>query len=305
MTDNIAKSAVIEFSTSVNQLAQQMKSQAFDKVMVTRGHRGKKVEATKQVGISSMMVGEVRHGDTVIGNIDHLARWMTFETFSDAQLLGIADTLQTNVNFLSSYLQSMSLAYARVLDKVVVDAVLTDNALTGEQGNISTPFNPNNIVAVTEGSGTTQTGLNQGKLVKIEEIIYSSGIDMSEKIYVGITARQRRDLQGIEQVTNIDYNSIKPLATGTIQSWSNLIFVPMEGTSTMDIIPKDSVTGYRQLPCWTKSSIELGIQEDFSARVDLRTDKQYDTQLYVRGRAGATRLEESLVGMILCNEENN
>jgi Phage capsid protein len=49
---------------------------------------------------------------------------------------------------------------------------------------------------------------------------------------------------------------------------------------------------------WAKSGVHLGKWRDIQAKIDLRIDKRYATQVYVEGMFGGTRLEEKKVVLI-------
>ena len=51
---------------------------------------------------------------------------------------------------------------------------------------------------------------------------------------------------------------------------------------------------------WAKSGLKLGIGKDASARISERADKNYATQVFYSMIIGATRMEESKVGIITC-----
>jgi len=51
-----------------------------------------------------------------------------------------------------------------------------------------------------------------------------------------------------------------------------------------------------------EDGIALGIGKDVSARIDVRADKGYATQVYYCMSVGATRMEESKIVQIDCDE---
>ena len=53
---------------------------------------------------------------------------------------------------------------------------------------------------------------------------------------------------------------------------------------------------------FTEDAIKLALGKDVSAKISERADKSYSTQVYYAMDLGATRMEESKVVQIPCNE---
>ena len=66
----------------------------------------------------------------------------------------------------------------------------------------------------------------------------------------------------------------------------------MDGTNTTD----------RLVFAYTADSIKLAVGKDITAKIDVRPDKSYATQVYTCMSIGATRMEETKVFQIPCNE---
>ena len=108
---------------------------------------------------------------------------------------------------------------------------------------------------------------------------------------------QISNLLAEEKFTSADYNTIKALVQGEINTFMGFEFLvsnrlPMHPTQTND----------RQCFAFTEDAIKLAIGKDITARIDERPDKSYSTQVYYCMSIGATRMEKEKVIQINCDE---
>jgi hypothetical protein len=99
------------------------------------------------------------------------------------------------------------------------------------------------------------------------------------------------------EVKSSDYNTVKALAMGQLDSFLGFKFImsnrlKFDATNTTD----------RLVYAFTQDAIKLAIGQDVIARIDERADKSYSTQVYYAMSIGATRMEEEKVVQIPCNE---
>ena len=99
------------------------------------------------------------------------------------------------------------------------------------------------------------------------------------------------------EVKSSDFNTVKALAQGQIDSYLGFKFI-MSNRLSFDA----SNTDDRLVFAFTKDAIKLAIGKDVTARIDERADKSYSTQVYYCMSIGATRMEEEKVVQIPCNE---
>ncbi len=162
---------------------------------------------------------------------------------------------------------------------------------TGENGTTNTSFDTSN-----QQISASSAGLTVGKLREAKKILLANEVDVEmDPLNIAVTAKQMDDLLGTTEVTSSDYNSIKALVQGSVDTFMGFKFVHTE---------KLGVDGSsnRRIIAWAKSGIHLGIWDDISTRVSDRPDKNHSTQVYVQGTFGATRTEEGKVIEILCSE---
>jgi hypothetical protein len=114
------------------------------------------------------------------------------------------------------------------------------------------------------------------------------------------------------QVTSSDYNSVKALVDGKIDTFMGFKFIRSQRLPTRSgTLAFDTATGavgsgggdaagYRRCFAWAKSGLLLAIGIDSISDISERKDKSLATQVYHAQTCGATRMEEEKVVEILC-----
>jgi len=167
------------------------------------------------------------------------------------------------------------------------------SANTGVAGGTST------ALPSTQKTATSQQtdGLTIAKLRSAKYILDNNDIDPSLKRFVCCGPKQVQDLLGTTEVTSSDYNTVKALATGDINSFLGFEFI-MSTRLNLDTTYTDD----RLFFAFTEDAIKLAIGKDVSAKISERADKSYSTQVYYSMDLGATRMEEEKVVQIPCDE---
>lgn len=108
-------------------------------------------------------------------------------------------------------------------------------------------------------------------------------------------AGQIADLLNVTQVTSADYNTVKALAQGEIDTYLGCKFIRSQRLGT------DS-DGNRQVLMFTQSALGLAVGADIQTKISERADKNYATQVFLSMSIGATRIEEEKMVEIACTE---
>jgi hypothetical protein len=205
-----------------------------------------------------------------------------------ADLIDNVDKVRTLIDPTSSYALAAAYALGRAQDDEII-AAATGNAYTGETGSTSTPLGAGQ--AITE-SGTA--GLTIAKLRTAKETLDNGNVDPSIARFICVGPRQITDLLGTTEVTSSDYNTVKALANGDINSFLGFKF----------IVPNQlSIASSKRLClAYAMDGMKLALGQDLMTRIDERSDKGYATQVYVCQSIGSTRMEESKVVSIQAHE---
>ena len=283
MSSQVTTAFVQQYSANVQMLSQQMGSLLRDKVRV-ESVTGKNA-FLDQVGSVTAVEKTSRHSDTPQIDTPHARRRLSMADYEFADLIDQQDKVRLLIDPTSSYAQAAAMAMGRAIDDVIISAAL-GTAYTGETGSTSTA-NANQIV---HGSG----GLTVAKLRTAKQTLDLSDVDPSIPRYIIVSPKQISGLLNITEVTSSDFNTVKALATGEVNSYLGFNFIvsnrlALSGTT-------------RSCIAFAQDGIALGIGKDISASIDERADKSYATQVYYCMSIGATRMEEAKVVEVQCTE---
>jgi len=207
-----------------------------------------------------------------------------------ADLIDDPDKVQMLIDPTSTYANAAAYAIGRAMDDSIIAAAL-DSASTGKAGATSTALPAGQKVAV----GSPATGLTIAKLVSAKKILDQNNVDPSIKRFIAVHPEQVEDLLNSTTVTSSDFNTVKALVQGDINTFLGFEFI----TSTR--LATDS-SDHRKVFAWAEDGIKLAVGKDLKTEIGPRADKSYSTQVYVCASFGATRMEEEKVVQILCSE---
>jgi len=291
MSDQISTAFVQQYSTNVGLLLQQRGSKLRDCVTVG-SYTGKAAKAVEQIGSVTAQARTSRHSDTPLISTPHDARWVFPTDYEWADLIDDQDKLRMLIDPTSPYAINGAYALGRAMDQLIISAAL-GTAKTGENGTTNTSFATATQQVTVGGS---PTGLTVAKLRSAKKILLGNEVDVEmDPLYIAVTAKQLDDLLGTTEVTSSDYNTVKALVQGQVDTFMGFKFIHTE------LLGLDSSSD-RRVIAWAKSGLHLGMWNDINSKIDQRADKSYATQVYVKGTFGATRTEEKKVVEILCSE---
>ena len=208
-------------------------------------------------------------------------------TYEFADLIDDADQVATIVDPTSAYAQSAASAMNRAVDDEII-AAATGTAKTGKAGSTSTDLASAHIIA--HGSA----GLTVAKLLSAKEQLDLADVDPSIPRHIAVAPQQITNLLNTTEVKSSDFNTVKALARGELNSYLGFTF------HVSNRLALDSTT--RTCFAWAQDGILLAIGQDQKSRIEERSDKSFSTQIYYSQTVGATRMEEDKVVSILCTE---
>lgn len=301
MSFDITTAFVQQYREGVLMLSQQKMSRLRNTVIVDSGIVGKS-EYFDQVGVRGLALPVAnRHGDSPLASTPWARRKVNMVDYDDGDLIDKMDRAKTLNDPTNPTVMALAAQFGRTMDKVIINSFFAD-ALTGETGATTTIFptsTTTNVVAVNSwayGTGTGNAGLTVSKLIEAKKMLKTAeaiqeGMPDSE-VYCAFNAKTEADLLATTEVTSSDYNSVKALVNGEIDTFLGIKFVRTELLNT------DGT--YLRVPMWVKSGMALGIGVDIKAEIAPRADKRFSTYAYFGMSIGATRLEEAKVIEIKC-----
>ncbi len=286
MSSQITTAFVQQYSNNVQMLSQQKGSllrNAVDSETIV----GKNA-FFEQVGQATAQKRVSRHSDTPQIDTPHQRRRVSLVDYEYADLIDKQDQVRTLIDPTSSYAQAAAFALGRAMDDEIISAI-SGNAFSGETG--STTVALPSAQKITE-SGTD--GLTIAKLRNAKELFDSASVDPSIPRYIVVGPKQISDLLGTTQVTSSDFNTVKALANGEINSFLGFNFITSNRLSI--------ASSKRLCLAFAMDGVKLALGQDIMTRIDERSDKGYATQVYVCMTMGATRMEEEKVVTIQAHE---
>jgi hypothetical protein len=286
MSTEITTAFVEQYSSNIQMLSQQKGSLLRDKVRV-ESVTGKNA-FFDQVGSVTASVRSTRHADTPQSDTPHSRRRVSLVDYEFADLIDDLDKVRMLVDPTSTYALAAAYAMGRAMDDAII-AAATGSADTGVAGGTAVALPSSQIIA--EG-GTT--GMTIAKLREAKEIIDLADVDPSLPRHIIVSPKQITDLLGTTEVTSSDFNTVKALAQGDINSFLGFNFIVSNRLAVASQI--------RDCIAFVSDGIGLAVGKDSTARIDERADKGYATQVYYSAAFGATRMEEDKVVKIQAYE---
>ena len=216
MSTQITTAFVNQFSSNVQMLSQQMGS-IFRNTVDSESVTGEKA-FFDQVGSAAAVKRTSRHGDTPTMDTPHSRRMVTMDRWEWADLIDDADKVRMLIDPTSSYAKAAAAAMGRAMDDEII-AAATGTALTGKTGSTSTSLPSANQIA--HGSAD----LTIAKLLAAKKQLDINEVDPSIPRYMAVSPDQIEALLGTTQVTSADFNTVKALASGQVDSFMGFRFI--------------------------------------------------------------------------------
>jgi hypothetical protein len=287
VSSQITTAYVKQFSDGITLSPQQLMTRLRGAVRVESGIVGDR-DFFDYVGVSSMSERIGRHTDTVLTDTPHTRRMVTMKTYDKADMVDKRDEVRILNNPINSYTQSYAAAAARKTDKIIIDA-FTATAYSGVDGT-GTEAHPGGDYQIAHGS----LGMTLAKIITAKKVLKAAENNPDQGWYIVYSAEQLEDLLNDSTITSADYNSVRLLQQGEINSFMGFQWLHSEQ------LPISSTT--RSCYAWCADSMLLGISTDASGDVSRRPDKNNGLQVSYSLDMGATRLNEVGVVEILCTE---
>lgn len=301
MSSEITVARVQQYKAEVFHLSQQKGSRLQAKVR-NETQQGKSAFYDR-LGAATAVPKVSRHSDTPQIDSGHSRRRVTLVDYEWADLIDKEDLRRLMMNPSGKYAEAAAWALGRAKDDVII-AAADGSAYGGEDGS-TTVAHPNSQ-KYAFNDGTNFDNVNILGLRAIKRILDGNDVDESIPRHAAVNALALESLLGETQVTSSDFNSVKALVQGEMNTFMGFDFTRTERILTqVDALSGSSTTGavgsgssliadYRNL-FWAMDGLLLATAADIQVRIDERSDKSYSTQVYASMGIGATRMEEEKV----------
>jgi hypothetical protein len=167
----------------------------------------------------------------------------------------IFDKAEVNFDEMSELSTVISSALGRRVDQLIIDSLIGAGSYAG---------------TVTVNDGGTNTGMNMAKLRKAKRYMDDKGVPMEGRTML-LSAAGLESLLGETPVTSADYNSVKALVNGEINSFVGFNFITIEtrteGGLTLSTNTRDGFA-------YHKDAVGMAIGLDISTKVDYIPQKK-------------------------------
>jgi hypothetical protein len=238
-----------------------------------------------------------RHADTPLISTPHDRRRVGLRDFDWADLIDKKDKIRMLADPTSSYVTNAVYALGRSMDRVIVQAAF-DTAYIGKTGATTVAFPSSQEVAVNyvEQGAATNSNLTIGKLRRVRYLMDKAEVTTEGEydLVAVVDPSQIQSLLQKTEVTSSDYNTIRALVNGEIDTYMGFKFVKYNGLALS--------TNTRSTIFFEREGILLAVGMEITTDVGPRRDKRNSTQVYVCGSFGASRMWEEKVVRVLCDE---
>jgi hypothetical protein len=288
MSDQITTALIKGFRANFQILSQQKKSRLRN--YVREEPLTGEDDFFDQIGAADGADITNRHGDTQYATTPHSRRKCTAIPWEWADLIDKADKVRMLGDPTSSYVITAAAAAGRRQDDHIIAAAL-GTAYTGKTGTTAVTFPAGQVVGV----GSPVSGLTIAKLISAKSLFGQNDVDPDIALHICVAQKQLDDLLGTTQVTSSDYNSVKALVKGEIDTFLGFKFHRSERLAV-------DANSYRRVIAWAQDGILLGVSGDVTTHIDRLPTKRHTTQVRLELDMGATRMEEVKVVEVKCSE---
>lgn len=318
MSFEITQAFVQQYRDNVIHLAQQKGSRLRSTIKTTPDIVGANYYF-ERIGATGVQVKQSRHSPTPLISTPHSRRRVSMVTYQWGDLVDNDDKLKILINPESEYVIAARNAFGRNMDDVIIMAALgpsfsgTDGQTQVTFPSTGGPLGTGQYVAdlilpndLTIDAGTDDGGsLSPQRLRQIKYLFDVQDVDPDEERYAVVSAKAISNMLSHVQVTSADYNTVKALAEGAIDTYMGFKFImsnrlPIVGTPsqmgiTYPAIASVADVGDRLCLFYTRSGLGLAMQEEVKTEIAKRADMSFSTQVYMEMVMGATRVEEARV----------
>lgn len=240
MSTSLSTAAIASFDADVKHAYQDM-GKLRDCVRVKSGvvgstHRFPKLGA-------GLATRRVKQTDVVPMNLSHSNATATLEDWNAAEYTDVFDDAKTNISEREELAGSIAKAISRREDQLIIDALeATATTLT-----------------VASSVGGANTDLNVDKLRRASRLLGDNGVGEDEDRYYVGSYIGREALLGETETTSADYNTVRALVNGSIDSFMGFSFKWIATRSEGGL---DLTSGDRSTFAFAKSAIGHAIGMD-------------------------------------------
>lgn len=306
MASSVDVAFIKQYSAVLMRLSQQRGSRF--KPFVRNEQQSSESSFFDRLGPTTAVLKSSRHSDTPLIESDHTRRMVTLNDYEWATLIDKQDKIRMLIDPASDFLMNASDALGRAMDDVIINAAL-GSAYGGVNGATAVALGAGQFIGAVSGGALSR--LNVNTLRKLKKQFSKNEVDPSLPLHIMVDAEQTENLLSETEVGSSDYNSVKALVDGKVDTFMGFKFHHSERLLSSGAFTINTSTGAvtlstgngdssKQCIAWAQPGLLLSTGMELNGRIDERADKSYATQVYASLSIGATRMEENMVMGVLC-----
>lgn len=299
MSFTITENFVTQWSSNFHLLAQQSRSRLEQFVSKRPAIVGSSFTEEVMASAEAQQI-TTRHGDTPFQNVVQSRRIADMKDYDWGELVDQMDKIKMLADPTSDYTRQGVAALNRWKDGTIVSALLG-----AARTNTGTTALPAGQIIANGGTGLTLAKLRSAKRKldaaeqNDEAFFEMSGYNQTQQAPFGnyatpsyvlvVSAGAIDNLLSTTEATSADYNSVKALVSGSIDTFMGFKFVrlPDSGPSALPI-----ASTIRSLIAYAPKALSFGTGADIVTRMQERADKRFSVQVYASMSVGAVRRED-------------
>ena len=267
--------------------------------------------------LGSVYASEVidRYGNSPRNDIEHARRRVTATPYDVGIEFDNFDAVQTLINPQGDYVQQMATALRRKKDIEFIKGALGP-AYYGKSGGTAANLGSANAEGAGDEGGES---LTVARLLNTKSLFEKNNVDLDDpmnKPYMVVTPEILNAFMYQTDVKSSDYNTVKALAKGDINSYmgfefirTNLLPYTTDGANqTVDLtwsaadVPTVGAGTIRGCFAYVKSGVRMVTNPGLTTRVTELPEHRFNWYGYAKLRCGAVRMEEPKVVIVGCDE---
>jgi len=282
-----------QYGSMLYMLSQQKKSKFAPRVR-NETIRGAKDGYFDRLGEAEVEDITTRHPDTPLNEIPNSRRRLTMTDSHTNSFIDHQDQLKMLINPQNPYAQAQAMALGRKIDDKIIAAAL-GSAAAGVDGTTSVDFKDESISINGDGTVTTLGTLaavktvaimSLAKILTMKRLFDDEDVDEDAKLHWAVSPKDVQDMLDIEELSSADYNTVRTLAQGNIETFMGFEFFKTTR------LTEDAVTSTAHRTfAWVADGVIFGSAEGIYNQISEREDKSYTTQVYSRMSNGAVRMD--------------
>lgn len=253
MSKNLSSVAIQEFDAEVKH-AYQQGGKLRPAVTVRSGVTGNAYKFTRMG--KGMANQKATQADVTPMDVSHARQTATLQNWTAPEYTDIFDAAEVNFDEKQELAGTIAKALARREDQLIIDSMLSGTITYTAIASITASTSADNGTTIAAGG----TGFTVDKLLQASKALNQRGVDQEDR-HVACSADNLYDMLGETEVGSIDYNNVKALVRGDIDTFIGFKFHMIEDRNEGGLPANIAYA-------WQKSAVGLAVGLDQMTEVN-------------------------------------